>query len=299
MPRKPLVPPALGRGPFSTVEARQEGLQRWHLKGNTWKRLAQGMYVLAEAESTISTLVAISKRFPRSAAFSGLTAAWLHGIDVRPCDPIEVTVPSHLGIYRPVGIRVRRSLLPDEHVERLHGLRVTSTARTIADISARLSLTEAIVIADAALHGRYVTLEQLSEWAAANSRRPGIRHLREVIRHAEPLSQSPMESRLRMVLVLGGLPRPRAQVDIHDAQGRFLGRPDLYYEDAKLGIEYDGSGHKNSIVADNHRQNNLLSVGVRLLRFTAPDVFDDSASVVEHVQAGLVSRRSGTLTWPA
>jgi hypothetical protein len=173
MPRKALVPQELMRGPFSTAEAREAGLQRWHLKGNTWRRLTQGMYVLAEAESTISTLVAISKRFPRSAAVSGLTATWLHGIDVRPCDPIEITVPSHLGIYRPVGIRVRRSLLPDEHVARLHGLRVTSMARTVADISARLSLTEAVVIADAALHGRYITLEKLTEWAAANSRRPG------------------------------------------------------------------------------------------------------------------------------
>ena len=70
----------------------------------------------------------------------------------------------------------------------------------------------------------------------------------------------------------------------------FLGRPDLYYEDEKLGIEYDGSGHRNAMVADNHRQNNLLGVGVRLLRFTAPDVLDEPASVVECVRAQLRNR---------
>ena len=103
--------------------------------------------------------------------------------------------------------------------------------RTIGDISARLRLTEAVVIADAALHSGRTTLEKLSAWAAAHHGRPGIKRLREVIRYAEPLAESPMESRLRMVLVLGGLPRPRAQVEIRDAKSVFLGRPDLYYED--------------------------------------------------------------------
>jgi hypothetical protein len=37
-----------------------------------------------------------------------------------------------------------------------------------------------------------------------------------------------METRLRMVLVLGGLPRPKAQVKIYDSNGRFVGKPDLY-----------------------------------------------------------------------
>jgi hypothetical protein len=25
--------------------------------------------------------------------FSGKTAAWLHGLEIEPCDPIEMTVP--------------------------------------------------------------------------------------------------------------------------------------------------------------------------------------------------------------
>jgi very-short-patch-repair endonuclease len=301
MPRKPLVPPALMHGPFTVVEARQAGLQRWHLEGRSWKRLKHGIYVLAEAETRISTLIAVSKRLPRAAAFSGVTAAWLHGLDVRPCDPVEITIPSHLGVSRPRGVRVRRTLLSDDDVVRIRGFRATAIARTIADISARLDLTEAVVIADAALYSGRVTLETMTRWAAAHSRRPGIRRLRRVIELAEPVAESPMESRLRMLLVLGGLPRPRAQVEIRDANGRFVGRPDLYYDDAKLGIEFDGSGHRNSLVADNHRQNNLLGAGVRLLRFTAVDVMEDPDSVVDHVGALLwgLSPRSGTSTSPA
>jgi hypothetical protein len=30
---------------------------------------------------------------PTGAVFSGKTAAWLHGLEIEPCDPIEMTVP--------------------------------------------------------------------------------------------------------------------------------------------------------------------------------------------------------------
>jgi very-short-patch-repair endonuclease len=81
-----------------------------------------------------------------------------------------------------------------------------------------------------------------------------------------------MESRLRMLLVLGGLPRPQAQVTLTDRRGRFLGRPDLYYPDHRLGIEYDGGIHRDHLAEDNRRQNRLISDGIRLLRFTAGDI---------------------------
>lgn len=89
------------------------------------------------------------------------------------------------------------------------------------------------------------------------------------------------------MLVLGGLPRPRAQVSIRDAGGNFVGRPDLYYERARLGIEFDGGAHRNTLVDDNRRQNRLMNAGVRLLRFTGADVLGNPASVVAQVRAAL------------
>jgi very-short-patch-repair endonuclease len=54
--------------------------------------------------------------------------------------------------------------------------------------------------------------------------------------------------------------------------GRFLGRPDLYYPEHRLGLEYDGGVHRESLAEDNRRQNRLLEEGIRLLRFTAGDL---------------------------
>jgi very-short-patch-repair endonuclease len=88
-----------------------------------------------------------------------------------------------------------------------------------------------------------------------------------------------------MVIVLAGLPRPSVQVSIHDRWGRFVGRPDLYYEQHRLGIEYDGGLHRNAMTDDNRRQNRLLKEDVRLLRFTGADVLGQPASIVMQVRA--------------
>ena len=231
------------------------------------------------------------RRLPSQAAFSGLTAAWLHGLDVEPCAPIQATLPKDAGVSGRSGIAIRRSRIGQD-VTRVRGISATSMARTLCDLCSQLSLTEAVVIADAALHARRIRLDHLAAWADANHYRHGIRALRRVIDLAEPAAESPMESRLRMVLVLGRLPRPRAQVPIHDPSGRFVGRPDLYYESARLGIEYDGEIHRSTLVEDNRLQNRILQAGIRLLRFTAPDVLGNPSSVVAQVSLAL-SVRSG------
>ena len=230
-------------------------------------------------------LEAAKRRLPPGAAFSGLTAAWLHGIDVVPCNPIETTVPDEAGVSARAGIAVRRSTLAKGDVVQVRGMPATSIVRTLGEVCARLSLVEAVVIADAALHDRRIKLHQLVSWADSSAGRRGIRNLRRVLALVEPATESPMESRLRLVLVLGGLPRPKAQVSIHDRWGRFVGRPDLYYEQHRLGIEYDGGAHRNALAEDNRRQNKLLNAGVRLLRFTGADVLGNPDLVAGQVRA--------------
>ena len=100
-----------------------------------------------------------------------------------------------------------------------------------------------------------------------------------------------MESRLRLLLVQGGLPRPEAQVELHDARGRFVGRPDLFYRAEQLGLEYDGENHRDRLVSDNRRQNALQALGVRLLRYTGADLRERPAVVVGEVRRALARAR--------
>lgn len=294
MARKPFLPDQLTQRPFSIDDARRAGLDPRRLEGASWRRIVPSIYLWSGlAEDPMHRIEAARRRLPAGAAFSGLTAAWLHGLDVTPCDPIEVIVPEDAGVSGRAGIAVRRSALPKKDVVEVRNMPATSMVRTIADLCGRLTLTEAVVIADAALHSRQISLKQLSSWALSNPRRHGIRNLRRVLDLVEPAAESPMESRLRMLLVLAGLPRPKAQISIHDRWGRFVGRPDLYYEQHRLGIEYDGGVHREALAADNRRQNRLLNAGVRLLRFTAGDVLGNPESVVSQVR-GMLASKSGS-----
>lgn len=292
MGRTPVVPTSLTRGPFSLKDAQLSGLERWHLEGASWKRLGPATYVWSGlAETPFRRLEAVRRRMPSCAVFSGLTAAWLHGIDVEPCDPIEMTVPEDNGVTARVGVAIRRAAFRDGDVTTLHGMPATSIVRTIGEVCARLNLTEAVVVADMALHLRRVRVAQLASWAKSHVGHRGVSTLKRAIELAEPAAESPMETRLRMLLVLNRLPRPRAQVSIHDSSGQFVGRPDLYYPDHRLGIEYDGGVHRDTLAEDNRRQNRLLDAGVRLLRFTASDVLRNPDAVVRQVRGQIASTR--------
>jgi len=224
------------------------------------------------------------------AAFSGRTAAWLHGIDVEPCDPIEATIPKGIGISARSGLALRRAALAECDVVVVHGWRITSIERTLEDLCSRASFTESVVFLDMALHARLVDVTLLKTYADGRARRAGVVNFRRAVSFAEAATESPMESRLRMLLVLSGLPRPQAQVSLIDRQGRFVGRADLYYPAARLVIEYDGGNHRDRLVEDNRRQNLMVNAGFRLLRFTAADIRNRPDVVAAQVRGALSAR---------
>lgn len=157
----------------------------------------------------------------------------------------------------------------------------------MADLGRGLPLVEAVVVLDMALKRRLVANTELSDWTRAHSGYHGIRQLRRALDLAEPATESPMETRLRLLLVLSGLPRPQVQASLFDNDGGFIARADLYYASRCLAVEYDGINHRSNLAADNRRQNRLLEAGYRLLRFTAGDILRTPAAVVGQVERAL------------
>ena len=222
-----------------------------------------------------------------SAVFSGRTAGWLHGLDLPPCDPVEVTLPLGSQTSRLTGIAVRRSDVSASETVMRRGHPTTSVVRTLADLGRRLPLVEAVAAMDMALHKRLLKSDDLRSWVCAHPQFPGIGRLRRTIELAEPATESVMETRLRLLLVIARLPRPQAQVSLYDEAGQFLGRPDFYYPLHRLALEYDGAYHRENLTGDNRRQNRLVDAGYRLLRFTAADVLSAPDSVVALVRRAL------------
>src|ERR1700687_30465 len=170
-------------------------------------------------ESPQLMLTAVARRLPAGSAFSGCTALWLHGLDREHSDPIEVTIPEPSSVGRRAGARVRRAALTGEEIVLRRGLPTTSALRTVVDLGGRNPLPEGVVAAALSLHARLVTIADLRSYAAKHPGAKGIARLRRVVDLAEPEAASPIETRLRMILMLAGLPRPEVQGSIHDEQG--------------------------------------------------------------------------------
>ena len=109
-----------------------------------------------------------------------------------------------------------------------------------------------------------------------------------------------METRLRMTLLLDGLPRPVAGQDVI-VDGAWLSRPDLQYPEYRLALEYDAETHRTDRRQwrdDIFRKEVLEDHGWRCLVFTADDVLRRPTLTSDRVFRALVFRgwRPGTRT---
>lgn len=276
---------ALDSGPFFVADARRAGLTWEDLQGKSWRRLGYGQYAATGLTADVHlTLRAVANRMPDRYAFSGRTAGWLLGLDLPPCDPIEVTIAREIPVRGRAGVKLRRMSLPESDVVTTAGFRTTTPLRTVRDLGSQSDLIESVVAIDMALRAGLVALPELIDHVATHSGDKGVNRLRRATSLADGRSESPMESRVRIELIKGRLPRPEVQPDLYDGSGRFVGRADLYYPDRRLAIEYDGENHRDRLVSDLRRQNALLSAGYFLLRFSAADL-RMPASVVSQVRA--------------
>ena len=73
----------------------------------------------------------------------------------------------------------------------------------------RLPLVEAVAALDMALHERLLRSDDLRSWVCSHPRYPGLAHLRRTIELAEPATESVMETRLRLLLVIAAQGRKR------------------------------------------------------------------------------------------
>jgi hypothetical protein len=127
----------------------------------------------------------------------------------------------------------------------IHNLRVTNPAQTFLDLAGSLDLVDLVVLGDSLVKAKRVTPEELtaaaSVWDGA-----GAARARRAARFVRKGVDSPKETRVRMLLVLAGLPEPTVNVIIRNPDGSWRMRFDLAYPGLKLIIEYDGRQHSEN-----------------------------------------------------
>lgn len=171
---------------------------------------------------------------------------------------------------------IRRARLPDADLLARDPPR-TTLLRAAVDIAREADGTQAVVALDRILHSGRVTHEALS--AAATDLPPcrGSALARAAVPLVDGRSESPPETRTRLVLVAAGLaPVPQHQV-MH--AGVFVARVDVAFVAERVAIEYEGSWHweAGQLPRDRQRLDRLTAAGIesRDVVYDRPDVSVD------------------------
>jgi hypothetical protein len=264
------------------------------LEVDAYRRVLRGWYVPGHVELSAELRGRVLRlALPDDVALCGRTALWAAGVDVLPpTQVLDVAAARGRHLVARPGVRPRSALhADDELVDLPGGLLAMSAPRAFVDVARVEHLVEAVALGDAVLRSGAATREQLEAAVDRAARLRGVVAARTTLPHLEPRSESQGESRLRMQLVLGGLPRPEAQVDYYDARGGHVARIDLVIEG--LLLEYDGREQRlrsEVFGADRQRQNRLVDLGGDLRRYTSTDVTPRAAvALCSSVRAALAA----------
>jgi very-short-patch-repair endonuclease len=154
-----------------------------------------------------------------------------------------------------------------------------------------------MLLGDSLVKAKRTTPERLIR-AAEDSRGYRCRSARRAARYVRAGVDSPMESRLRMLLVLAGLPEPTVNFVLWGATGEWELRFDLYYAEYKLLVEYDGQQHAENSAqweSDIYRREELDRRGLRLIVVTSNGIYRQPLRTLQRVRAALIERGASGL----
>ncbi|MGO2111429.1 MAG: hypothetical protein ACTH31_07430 [Pseudoclavibacter sp.] len=197
---------------------------------------------------------------------------------------------------RAAGFRGIR-LVPDRfRTMMFEGVRVTDPQTTWALLARELDLPGLVTVGDILITKSrraerlcdHVTIDELLETAQRWQRAPGTAALRRAIPRLRAGVDSPMESELRQVIVEGGFSEPTVHPVVVMSDGTRR-RPDLGYEELKLGIEYEGIDHANPqrMRDDIARVEDFAEVGWTILRVTVRDIRPTSERLLRRLDAAI------------
>ncbi|MEV1328718.1 hypothetical protein AB0J20_03975 [Micromonospora costi] len=295
MPVSPRRPIDLRGRVFRGSDVVSRGLlTRAELRSRAWRPLFRDVY--ADAGLTVShhtrCLAASRWILPPSAAIAGRSAAVLYGVgSVGIATPLDVLVPVGLRFGPVAGLAVHTGEIPEADVRLRAGIRVTTPLRTCWDLAQWLPVDEAVAVVDALAARRLVRTDELRGHAHDRLGMRGWKRMLRVAELADPGAESAPESRLRVRLVLAGLPRPVTQFVV-ERDGRFVARLDLAWPEYKVAVEYDGLWHNDpdQFHRDRQRLDRLVSEDWIVLHVTAKRLRDDFDGIVADLRRALRSR---------
>jgi hypothetical protein len=218
------------------------------------------------------------------------TAARLWGAVVPEHPDIHVSSPRNR--TRRDGITAHR-VKARQDVVLFHGIWLTTPVQTFLDLAHCLTLVDLVVLGDSLVKGRRTTPEELVSTCRGH-RGPYSRLARRAAALVRAGVDSPMETRLRLLIVLAGLPEPEVDHRVHAYDGSLLRRYDLCYLPYRLIIEYDGRQHAESEeqwLTDIGRDEVLDDERIRRLVIVSRDIYATPGNTLARITRAM--RRAG------
>ena len=280
MPHPRPLPESLAGRPFTVSDALAIGVGRDRLDRSDLT--APFMGVRAPAALVIDPLTRVRLGLlgcGEHAFSSGASAATVIGIPLPSrylgATVVEIAVPAPGRAIRRRGVSGRVLRVSDGEVVHWLGVRVTDPARTWCDLAIVLSVPELVAAGDWLLRHGLSTAGSLAAAERARADRRGAGRIRVALPMLDPRSESPKESELRALIVLAGMPRPSANVEIHGPDRRLVARVDLLFEEYGEVLEYHGDHHRTDVRQwrrDRTREADLESLGYHVMEVTDDDL---------------------------
>jgi very-short-patch-repair endonuclease len=275
--------------PFSRADARRAGIPVKHLKSARFRKLFHDVYLGADANLTPVILASAALGIsPFGSYASHHTAAGIWG-GIVPDQPLtHVSSPPGATRSERRGVGSHRSS-QGSVVVTFAGIRVSSPEQTFIDLATELSLVDLVVLGDSLVkRGRTSTRRLVEEMLARSGR--GCRAARRAARLVRAEVDSPMETRLRLLMVFAGLPEPVVNYIERGQRGTRSKRFDLSYPDLLLIIEYDGLQHAENdkqYSRDLERREELDAAGWRVIVIRSADIYVKPKQTLERITEAL------------
>jgi len=272
-----------------------------------YTRLTRGVYGLAIARDEPSGRDA--RRRAWWAFVQGVMTAY-RGHDAILCGPsalqaLGVALPAHLEDWDTCHIMVTKAHCPRRPHVVPHRMAAPSVWRRVAGVpvvhpvDAWVQLRDAtddelVEVGDGLLRRKapLLSAEALKARLDALAGTHGITQARRTVDRLVPGTDSPAETRTRLLLVRAGLPCPAVNLAVRCPLSGWTYHLDMAYEAERVGVEYDGADHVGAtrqMEVDARRRRDLQDEGWLIINVTATQL-REPASLIASVERALVFR---------
>jgi Protein of unknown function (DUF559) len=283
---------------MTRARARAIGLPLTELLGPSFDRLFYDTYVATPDPSSLKIRAAtVLQRLPAASHVSHHTAVRLWG-GVAPESPdIHVSMGSREARCRRRGVAAHLAGAAARTVSH-RGLTMSTPAQSFLDLaSVGVSLIDLVIAGDSLVKATGLDPGELvaaaEAWLGRNAKRG--RRAAALVRAGV---DSPMETRLRLLIIFAGLPEPEVNLVLRDSVGSWQWRFDLCYRSWKIIVEYDGRQHAFDDRQWSHdldRREELERLGWRLIVIQSNGIYERPLRTLQRIRAALEERGAGGL----